>query len=286
MGVHWTDKRAALAMLGGEMSRRGWKLYGWHEDRSDMMTDYWCPASWDGVATKDGAVLVVDRAEYNAQHDSGRQPVRIEYDRKPCSYCGGSGIDPSGWTLEAAQKEPERYNNETGPEGTVPLFPHVVSPIPFEPGANGRLLCRKCHRGEVNDPSTQRQVPDGDRWPEFQANPKSASWHIERDGKIIAKGSGVFTIHREQYEDDKPKLTALADRIEAAAAGKPSTNGRKGGNGKPNGDDPRARPAKFAGECGNCGAPFEAGAPIRWYPGKNDEGRPHTYPVECAGCSA
>jgi len=48
--MHWTERRKAKAALGLALRARGWTLYGFHEDRSDPMTDYWAPASWDGVA--------------------------------------------------------------------------------------------------------------------------------------------------------------------------------------------------------------------------------------------
>lgn len=51
------DAKVAIAM---ELVKRGWKLYGFHEDESDWMTDYWSPAWWEGVATKDGFVVVVE----------------------------------------------------------------------------------------------------------------------------------------------------------------------------------------------------------------------------------
>ena len=51
------DAKVAIAM---ELVKRGWKLYGFHEDESDWMTDYWSPAWWEGIATKDGFVVVVD----------------------------------------------------------------------------------------------------------------------------------------------------------------------------------------------------------------------------------
>ena len=58
--MHWTERRKAKAALGLALRARGWTLYGFHEDRSDPMTDYWAPASWDGVAEKRGYVVVVD----------------------------------------------------------------------------------------------------------------------------------------------------------------------------------------------------------------------------------
>jgi hypothetical protein len=58
--MHWTERRKAKAALGLALRARGWTLYGFHEDRSDPMTYYWAPATWDGVAEKRGYVVVVD----------------------------------------------------------------------------------------------------------------------------------------------------------------------------------------------------------------------------------
>jgi len=58
--MHWTERQRARVAIGLTLRSRGWRLYGFHEDRSDAMTDCYAPASWDGVAEKDGYVVVVD----------------------------------------------------------------------------------------------------------------------------------------------------------------------------------------------------------------------------------
>ena len=42
------------------MNMEGWKVYGYKEDRSGSMTDYYDPANWDGIAEKNGYILCVD----------------------------------------------------------------------------------------------------------------------------------------------------------------------------------------------------------------------------------
>lgn len=42
------------------MTMDGWKVFGYHADNSDMMTDYYDPAYWNGIATKNGYTLVVN----------------------------------------------------------------------------------------------------------------------------------------------------------------------------------------------------------------------------------
>lgn len=42
------------------MNLEGWTVYGYHADKSDSMTDYYCPAYWVGVAEKNGYILCVN----------------------------------------------------------------------------------------------------------------------------------------------------------------------------------------------------------------------------------
>lgn len=70
--MHWTEKQRAQANLGQALRKRGWKLYGWKDDQSDPMTDYFNPESWVGVAEKDGVVLAVDTSPYDVRMYSGK----------------------------------------------------------------------------------------------------------------------------------------------------------------------------------------------------------------------
>ncbi len=58
MAMHWTEERAARAELGKAFRTAGACLYGWHDDHSDAMTDYYDPESWWGLATYKGYVIV------------------------------------------------------------------------------------------------------------------------------------------------------------------------------------------------------------------------------------
>lgn len=261
MATHWTEKRAAVALLGAELARRGWNLYGWKEDRSDSMTDYYDPESWRGLAERDGFLVVVDSGPSDP---GGHQPVKSASDVVgSCDRCGGAGDDPSGWTYQRAKESPREYNADTCKgTGAVVVFADVVSPLHFRD--YGPELCRKCHGGGKVF-GNWRTVPDGPRWPEHKGNPKGCAWHVERNGVIIAQGSGVFVLERERWESGhtckaeiptdetvcercgaqgmayelrrdpcpqaRPKTRALADKIEAACdkAAKPATMPESGG---------------------------------------------------------
>lgn len=258
MSTHWTDRRTAVAMVGAELARRGWKLYGWKEDRSDSMTDYYDPERWDGLAVKGDAVVVVA----DSQASDGHQPVKSACDVVgACERCGGSGDDPDGWTYAKAKEDPRGWHRESLDPGCVAMLPDVVSPIAFRD--YGPELCRKCHGGGKVF-GNFRTEPEGERWPAHQGNPAGRLWHVERGGRIVASGVGVFAVASERYDgkhyvvhpdgtpltappehwdegrcrdcgkagaagelrredcpEARPKLRALCDRIEAACADKP-----------------------------------------------------------------
>lgn len=230
MGYNY-DRREEMVGLAGALARRGWTLYGWSEDKSDSMTDYYCPAHWSGVATKGDCVAVVD----NNGHDSGKdisKPTRA--DKGACPRCGGSGIDPSGWTLETARADPRRYHAETlaiqHPEGGVRMmFADVVSPIPF---VGGKLCClASCANGRVVEHGWEVVG----HWPTYQGNPANRTWHVERGGRIIASGNGLRkckpkTVYLDEadpetgrrYREDTAGADELAAKIDACTAERPT----------------------------------------------------------------
>lgn len=74
--MHWTEKRTAVANIGRELRRLGWTLWGWKDDESDPMTDYYSPASWQGIATHPdhpGTVVAVNVSDYLVDRNSGDQ---------------------------------------------------------------------------------------------------------------------------------------------------------------------------------------------------------------------
>jgi len=199
------NRKYERAALGLALERAGWKLYGWSDDKSDAMTDYFCPASWEGVATLGDAVAVVGAWGRSSGQEIGKSR---QVDDGPCPTCGGTGDDPSGWTLAQARENPREYHKATCDPGCVPLFPDVVSPIPFRLG--GRLRCRG--RGCVDGRLISYESDIIGHWPIFQENPKGVTWHVERGGVIIARGNGLKGCDRETA-----KAGALAARITAAA---------------------------------------------------------------------
>jgi len=206
--MHWTDRRAALANIAHELRDRGWKLFGYTADASDSMTDYYAPAHWDGIATRDGFTIVADM-RYTT--DSGKEQSRNVPQRgDTCDECQGSGNDAKG----------HRYEDRDLPG-------HSISPITYNgmgwgagipegdqtSGTHGIERCHRCAgRGWLSGTPKVEHVCT---WPAFQANPPRKLWHIEKAGQILASGIGLEACSA-YGSASHAAVAALCDRIEAA----------------------------------------------------------------------
>jgi hypothetical protein len=222
--MHWTDRREAVANLGKCLQALGWTLYGWRDDESDSMTDYYSPESWDGIAEKNGYVAVVDVSNHpqgTLACSGGRKHYRRVQDG-PCPRCKGSGEEPDGWTYARAKEDPVGFNTQRARKvssGAVDLFPHVLSPHSFTDA--GLERCIKCQ----GDGHIYRQEEYIEPWPVFHANPKNCLWHVEKDGKVLAKGIGLRQClgHRPEELQGARALAAKIDAIaKKEAKGKPT----------------------------------------------------------------
>ena len=232
MATHWTDSRTAVALIGGELARRGWKLYGWKENRSDSMTDYYDPESWDGVATKGDVVVCVDVHGHDVERHSGKLDPRYVTAEGPCSPCNGTGKRLSDWHEPASTIRDIFGGSVTH---TPECFHQAGDPCSHCEGTGSR--------------KESRQDPTAETWPTFRPNPPRCNWHVERDGVVIAQGTGVFVCVGEKWDthhtcpegedkctrcgksgdgydlrhdtcpEGRPKLRAIVDRIELGAFG-------------------------------------------------------------------
>lgn len=155
---NYYDMRDAKVRMAHELMGRGWKVYGYKKDESDSMTDYYSPANWDGVATKKGFVLCVD-IRWNS--NSGKDITKY---------------NPKGnLSFEDRQKisKLEEMTTKNGcTEGEE---------------KNAKKLIEKI-QGKNSDISAYEVV---DKYPEFMVNPGRCKWHIEKDGKVYDKGTGL-----------------------------------------------------------------------------------------------
>jgi hypothetical protein len=168
------EMREAKVKIAEELSKRGWEIHGFKEDESDSMTDYYSPAYWYGVATKNGYVLVIDKGypqkkeeikKYNHSNTSIKDTKKIEQLKKMTQENG------------ATKGEEE----------------------------NAKELINKL-KNKVNENNDKYEIVGYTI--EHMANPSNFNWHIEKDGKIYDRGRGISK-YREipsSYEYDIIKM--------------------------------------------------------------------------------
>ena len=161
---NYYDYREVKVMIAHKlMNMEGWKVYGYKEDRSDSMTDYWDPANWDGVAEKNGYILCVD--VYGAAEP---QEIRkYNYSGFTYDYSIAEKIRKlEAMTVERGASEAE--------EETAKLS-----------------IARLQKKAEEAAENANKYIVVG-TIPGHMAHPPKMNWHIEKDGIIIAKGNGIL----------------------------------------------------------------------------------------------
>lgn len=214
--MHWTERRRAKASIAEELVERGWTLYGYKPDRSDGMTDYYDPANWDGIAEKDGFVVVVDVGKSNnyiLSRSGGRRYTERVRD-KDCEHCAGTGQEPGGWTYEAACADQKGYRRWVLALAGVVMTPVLGSAVDARDFKDGRYKCRACHGAG----HTWKEVEAVEPWPIFRANEPRRLWHVEKDGHILASGVGLGPCADWDRERATAAVEQIVSRIEAAVA--------------------------------------------------------------------
>ncbi|WP_010498335.1 hypothetical protein [Paenibacillus elgii] len=88
---------------------------------------------------------------------------------------------------------------------------------------NEKRSCAALIQKEMEKSEIEPEFTVIDVYPVFMfPNPKGASWHIEKDGQIIAKGNGVFSVNEYDWENKEKsaaeqkaeKLIAFINKIE------------------------------------------------------------------------
>jgi len=169
---NYYDYREVKVMIAHKlMSMEGWKVYGYKEDRSDSMTDYWDPANWDGVAEKNGYILCVD--VYGAAEP---QEIR-KYNYSGFTY--DHSIAEKIKKLEAMTVERGASEAEA---------------------ASAKIMIERLQKkAEEATENAGKYIVVG-TIPGHMAHPPKMNWHIEKDGVIIAKGNGILKfVHIWKY---------------------------------------------------------------------------------------
>lgn len=191
--TNYYDFREAKVLITMELSKRGWEIFGFKPDESDGMTDYWSPADWDGIATKNGYVVVVDCSDYMVKWRSGKKDYHRSNNKENMEL---------SFEVQSKIKKLEEIRQDRG-----------ASPAEEET-AKKKIAMLLAKVKESNNTGVNIEV----FFPTFQANPPRMSWHVEKDGVIIAKGNGVAKFSDLYYfneKDAKEELKQYADDKES-----------------------------------------------------------------------
>lgn len=182
--MSYHNNRESVANIYVGLMERGWKCYGYRADESDSMTDYYSPASWDGIAEKNGYVLLVD---VYGTSQSGYKKTKSMY-------------TPDWSKIEKLQ---------------ATINDKAATP-------NEKESCQNLIDNMKKKESESTVVIE--HYPTFKnGNPKRNNWHIEKDGVIIAKGNGAFQcdgyLFHSYKEETMKKVNAFIDKIESKIKG-------------------------------------------------------------------
>jgi len=171
---NYYDKREAKVNIAHALMNLGWKVYGYKKDESDSMTDYYSPAYWNGIAERNGFVLVVDN-----NYPSEEQEIK-KYNYTKVSFADREKIQK----LEAMTQA----NGATEGEEQ-----------------NAKILIEKIKNKESEGIAEFEIIG---KIPAYMANPGKCIWHIEKDGKIYDKGNALtkFANIPASYEYDFVKM--------------------------------------------------------------------------------
>ncbi|MBU1749686.1 MAG: hypothetical protein KKA73_18535 [Chloroflexi bacterium] len=106
-----------------------------------------------------------------------------------------------------------------GPDVVNPLHYHGVGAVAEEcinPNAPyGAPICLYCAGLGYTRQQEQEYVRT---WPRFRATPKGKTWHVERDGHLVASGTGLQACAHWDPAKTVDAVRVLCDRIEATAS--------------------------------------------------------------------
>lgn len=158
------DYREVKVMIARKlMNMEGWKVYGYHEDESDLMTDYYSPAYWDGVAEKNGYVLCVN--VYGAAEP--QEIKQYNYSESTCDKSISEKISKlKAMTVERGASEQE--------------------------AASAKAMIERLQRKEQEAREDLEKYIVVGTIPGHMAHPPKMNWHIEKNGMIITKGNGIL----------------------------------------------------------------------------------------------
>lgn len=163
MSTYYQYQDVGVMIAHKLMAIDGWKVYGYHADESDAMTDYYSPAYWGGIAEKNGYILVVNNS-YARETEEIRQ------------------YNYSGFTYDRSITEKiQKLEQMTVDRGASEA----------EEATAKAAIAKLQKKAEEDAESRNKYIVVG-LIPGHMANPPRCNWHIEKDGIIIAKGNGLL----------------------------------------------------------------------------------------------
>lgn len=162
MSTYYEYRDVKVMIAHKLMNLEDWTVYGYKADESDSMTDYYDPAYWGGVAEKNGYVLCV-----NVYGASEGEDIK--------KYTNANAVDRSIYDKITKLEEMTVERGATEAEQAT---------------AQKRIDVLKTKLSEQEE-QAKKYVVVG-HIPAHMANPPRMNWHIEKDGKYIAKGNGIL----------------------------------------------------------------------------------------------
>jgi len=154
---NYYEKRKAGVNIAHALMNLNWNVYSYKKDESDSMTDYYSPAYWNGIAEKNGFILVVDNS------------------------------------FASEEKEITKYNSKGNLSFEDQEKINKLEQMTQKNGAtageeeNAKVLIEKL-QAKVSGESQYIVIG---KIPAYMANPGRCIWHIEKDGKIYDKGNAL-----------------------------------------------------------------------------------------------
>lgn len=181
MSTYYQYEDVKIAMYHALQKKEGWKLYGYKQDESDLMTDYYSPAHWCGIGVKNGYILCVNVY--------GEEKERI-----------------------IKRYTETQTNNEEINQKIKKLSQMTVERGASEAEAETALKMIETLKTKIVENIENYEVAE--IIPAHQANPSRCNWHIEKDGVIIEKGSGLLKFSKLENYFIYPQYKEKLEKIE------------------------------------------------------------------------
>lgn len=162
MSTYYAYQDVKVAIVHRLFKLEGWKIYGYHASQSDPYNDYWDPEHWDGIAEKNGYRLVVDHSRAQAERRyTVRTSAQAALDAKTAAKI--RKLEEMTQARGASEREEETARKAI------------------------EILRNKAQEAAQGETATSEIYEPG-----YMANPPRCNWHIEKDGIIIDKGTGLL----------------------------------------------------------------------------------------------